>query len=578
MKIRTARRASQIFFVALLVWFCVVSTLGDRFWQLRGWPVNWLLDLDPLAGLATLLSTRTLYSGLLWGLATVGLTILLGRVFCGWLCPFGAMHQFVGWLGRRRRKMKERVEANRYRPAQRIKYYILAAFLAAAALAPFGAGTLLIGLLDPLPLVYRSISLVVVPLADRLAGPVISPIPRFYEGAGLIAVVFGTALALNLWVPRFYCRFVCPLGALLGVLGRFALRRIGRTGEGCTGCLKCERNCEGACRPTGRIRISECVMCVNCLDDCAHGAIAYGTRPSAEGETLSPDLRRRGFILSTAAGLVAAPALRLGASTGPNWDPDLIRPPGSLAEEEFLARCIKCGQCMRVCPTNVIHPAGLESGLEGLWTPRLNFRIGTSGCQHTCIACGHLCPTAAIRPLSLDERRGSGSFAARGPVRVGTAFVDRGRCLPWAMDKPCIVCQENCPVSPKAIFTREVFTPVRGAASLTVARIEHRRFVLAGAAMGSERFGTGDYYALLPDGTRLRIAANGPDWIETDRAPAAAPGATLAVLIRLQQPVVDPRHCIGCGVCEHECPVLGRRAIRVSAENESREPHHRMVL
>jgi polyferredoxin len=580
MTIRTARRVSQIFFVVLLVWFCVAATLGDRFWQLRGWPVNWLLELDPLTGLATLLATRTLYSGLLWGLATVALTVVLGRVFCGWVCPFGAMHQFVGWLGRRRLRSKLRVEANRYRPAQRFKYYVLAAFLAAAALAPFGSGTLLIGLLDPLPLVQRSVGLVLLPLAERSGALALSPLPRVYDGAGLIAAVFATALALNLWVPRFYCRFVCPLGALLGLLGRFALWRIGRTEEGCTSCLKCERNCEGACRPTGRIQISECVMCVNCLDDCEHGAIAYRTRPSSEGEALLPDLRRRGFLLSAATGMLAAPTLRLGAATGPNWNPDLIRPPGALAEEEFLARCIKCGQCMRVCPTNVIGPAGLESGLEGLWTPRLNFRIGTSGCQHTCIACGQLCPTAAIRPLSLEERRGLQSFAGRGPVRIGTAFVDRGRCLPWAMDTPCIVCQENCPVSPKAIFTRDVFTPVRATAPATVARAEGSRIVLQGDPLVAGRFGTGDYHVLLPDGSRLRITANGPGWVETEPAPGPGTpvGSALAVQIRLQQPVVDPRHCIGCGVCEHECPVLGRRAIRVTAENESREPHHRMML
>ena len=55
MSIVTARRISQVFFVVLFFWFCVVSTLGDLPWQLRGWPVNWLLELDPLVGIATLL-------------------------------------------------------------------------------------------------------------------------------------------------------------------------------------------------------------------------------------------------------------------------------------------------------------------------------------------------------------------------------------------------------------------------------------------------------------------------------------------------------------------------------------------
>ncbi len=112
---------------------------------------------------------------------------------------------------------------------------------------------------------------------------------------------------------------------------------------------------------------------------------------------------------------------------------------------------------MRVCPTNVIQPAGIEGGLENLWTPVLNNRIGSSGCQLNCVACGQVCPTSAIRPITLAEKRGINEFAEAGPIKLGTAFVDRNRCLPWAMDKPCIVCEENCPVSPKAIFTREVF-------------------------------------------------------------------------------------------------------------------------
>ncbi len=509
MRIVTARRISQVFFVALFFWFCVVATLGDRFWQLRGWPVNWLLELDPLAGIATVLSTRTLYAGLLWGLATVALTLVSGRTFCGWICPFGALHQFLGYLDRRRKKLSAQLEANRYHPAQAIKYYILVFFLAAAVLLPGGfisSGSLLTGLLDPLPLIHRSVNLILLPLADRVGlGP--APLPRWYEGAGLIGAVFLIALLLNLWIPRFYCRFVCPLGALLGLLSRFAVWRIVRMEEECTGCGRCERHCEGACEPTRRMRISECVMCLNCLDECRHAAIDYAAYPSAAGEILLPDLSRRGFIVSAVSGVAAAPVIRLGGLTGPNWNPALIRPPGALPEEAFLSRCIRCGQCMRVCPTNVIHPTGFEAGIEGLWTPKLSFRAGTSGCQPTCIACGNLCPTAAIRPIGLDERLGRHAFAGRGPIRIGTAFVDRGRCLPWAMDRPCIVCQENCPVSPKAIFTREVFTAVRTSAPAELKSVDRGRLTLSSAALTAGNYGTGDYYVLLPNGPRLRISS-----------------------------------------------------------------------
>jgi ferredoxin len=239
---------------------------------------------------------------------------------------------------------------------------------------------------------------------------------------------------------------------------------------------------------------------------------------------------------------------------------------------------------MRVCPTNVIHPAGWSAGLEGVWTPVLNFRIGTSGCQQGCIACGNLCPTAAIRPISVDERRGQGAFADRGPIRIGTAFVDRGRCLPWAMDRPCIVCQENCPVSPKAIFTRDEFRPVVLSGELRVRSIDGNRILFDGPPIQPDRYSSGDYFLSVKrrnDGPPARLTAAAANSVTVTDHPilaTAESGDSITLLVRLQLPYVDPQSCIGCGVCEHECPVKGKRAIRITAENESRERHHRLIL
>ena len=83
----------------------------------------------------------------------------------------------------------------------------------------------------------------------------------------------------------------------------------------------------------------------------------------------------------------------------------MIRPPGSLTEDEFLGRCIKCAACMRVCPTNVLQPALLEGGIEGLWTPILKNQLGY--CEQNCVLCGQVCPTGAIRSISVQEKIGS---------------------------------------------------------------------------------------------------------------------------------------------------------------------------
>ena len=133
MKIVTTRRISQTFFFALFVWFCIVSTLGERFWQLRGWPVNWLLQLDPLAGLGLVLATHTLYAGLLWGVATLALTFVFGRFFCGWICPMGTLQQWIGYLSGRFLNTAQRIARNQPNPAQKLKYWLLLFLLSAAA-------------------------------------------------------------------------------------------------------------------------------------------------------------------------------------------------------------------------------------------------------------------------------------------------------------------------------------------------------------------------------------------------------------------------------------------------------------
>jgi polyferredoxin/ferredoxin len=635
------RRVAQVFFGALFLWFCVVSSLGEHWHQLRGWPINWFLQLDPLVALGTLLTTKTLYAGLIWAVLTISRTIALGRFFCGWVCPFGALHQFIGWLGRRRRKHAERVALNQYRGAQTIKYYLLGTLLSAAAgglvadlarfphdpTAPtgfalaagfsvlaalvirklagtwkrtisgvailvtvwcglsllvlpekFAASSLQTGLLDPIPLLQRSVNLVLLSAVNAGGGS-----NRIYVAGWSIALVFFAAVLLNLWIPRFYCRFICPLGALFGVLVRWTPWRIGKRQGECRECELCENNCEGACDPFGKIRLSECLLCMNCLKACRQAQMTYGPQRSGSGEIESSGVSRRGFMVAAFAGVASVPAIRLAGGLNQNWNSAVVRPPGALSEKEFLDRCLKCGQCMRICPTNVIQPALLEAGPEGIWTPILNFRAGTSGCQLNCIACGNVCPTAAIRPMSLDEKLGRGEFASPGPIRMGTAFVDRGRCLPWAMDVPCIVCQENCPVSPKAIALREEFQiihdgtrRIRSATSTTVA--------LEGIPWRAGKLATGDYF-IRPESAseteRHLITENSAETITIAAASAwpeaTAPAGRAVVEVRLQKPVIDPDRCIGCGVCQHECPVSGLRAIRVTAENESRTNRHSLT-
>lgn len=503
MKIRTARRISQLFFFSLFLFFLAVADLR----YLKGYPVSLFLELDPLVAVATALASHTLYQGMLWSLVLLIPSILLGRIFCNWICPYGILHHFIGWaFGKGRKADNVRIEANRYRPLFQTKYVILAALLVAAVL-----GSVQVGLLDPICLFYRSMSTAILPTLNFVVPDSVYIRQAFHEGAWIIGFLLFALVAMNVIIPRFFCRVLCPLGAFLGSIATFSLWRIDRDPAKCVQCDACLKNCEGACDPHTHLRKSECFVCFNCLEDCPHDALSFRFMPSLAREMSAPAVPARRAVLGGLLGFSFFGFARFSGASDRNFNKKVIRPPGSVEEKEFLTRCIKCDQCIRVCPTNVLQPALLTAGVEGIWTPILNNKLGY--CELNCTLCGQVCPTGAIQSISIEEKTGVGSHAAQGPVRLGTAFYDHGRCLPWSMETPCVVCEEVCPVSPKAIFSREVTLTKR-------------------------------------DGTP----------------------------ITLRQPYVDPSKCIGCGICEHECPVADEAAIRVTAIGETRSRERRLLM
>jgi polyferredoxin/formate hydrogenlyase subunit 6/NADH:ubiquinone oxidoreductase subunit I len=582
LRITTIRIIVQSAIFGMFLSFLFLTTFAnlDALPGLRLW-VSKILEVDPLVAIATAVTTHTLYKGLLWSLVILIPTLFLGRLFCNWVCPYGTLHQFVGWVFRKLRP-KETIEINRYRDYQQVKYFILAGM---GVVAIFGS--LQIGLLDPICLIYRSFTTALLPAANVPTQYFFGDY-RLHQGGFLIgAVIFGL-VAMNLVIPRFFCRVLCPLGALLGVLSRFAWWRIDRDPVKCTDCDLCLRNCEAACDPHKDLRKSECFVCFNCMEDCPEDALSFAFLPHKKSEVTDPDVSRRKLIFAALLGALCYPFARASGKSTRDFSTKVIRPPGSVEELEFLERCIKCDQCIRVCPTNVLQPAMFESGLEGLWTPIMNFRVGH--CQLNCTACGPVCPTGAIQRISVDEKLGTGAFAEAGPVVLGTAHFDTGRCLPYSKNIPCVVCEEVCPTRPKAIFTERQMRTVRDGKKQVTASSDRtvtvRQWPQLGRTIGEPA--VFDPQAYVGDETTTyhvfvrhldgmtetqRVVGNDIDtlMIEGRFARPPAPDATVVLKMAFKVPYIDTELCIGCGLCERECPVTGdRRAVYVTSEGETR--------
>jgi len=462
--LRRLRRISQFTFLGLFLFLLFQSEFRGSF--SRGaadtvrldYPVSIFLELDPLVAFSTALSTHALYGNVIWALLLIAGTIVIGRFFCGWVCPMGTInHLFSSY--KPERKGKRRVDANRYKKWMSIKYYLLFALIAMALLTSMQAG-----LLDPIPFLVRSLAVSILPgisfglrtgldflygtniaslqwLADagyRVFGTSLLSIkPQYYYFGFVLGAVFLAVAVLNRFVTRFWCRGVCPLGALLGLLSRWSIFGMEKNHSRCDDCNRCLLHCQGACDPQGKVpwRQAECHLCMNCEAACPEDVIRFRFFPKTEAINPLPDLRRRRALESVAAGMVVLPLVRASTGLAKDYHAGVIRPPGSVDETDFLARCLRCGECMKVCPTNAIQPALFESGLEGLWTPMLKMRVGY--CEYSCVLCSQVCPTGAIWKITEAEKlgkaaAGDGSAAGRktaGPVKIGTAFYDQGRCL-----------------------------------------------------------------------------------------------------------------------------------------------------
>lgn len=502
------RRISQILFLILFFYllFGVGASVAEDFNY-----SDYFFFFDPFLLIINTIATLSLTKIFLLSMIPVILTLVFGRFFCGWICPFGTINHFFSWIFEKKREKKAIIN----KKLLKVKYIILIILIIMALF-----GTNISGWFDPFSILTRSSSLALNPSTNYildttlksggkekgLLSKTIKPIydfsrkniqtikQRLYSQSVLIGLLFLLIVGLNYYKRRFYCNYICPLGAFYGFIGRFSFLNLEVVENSCKSCNICSDNCTYHGSPFKDYLKSECMVCYNCERDCPTSAIETEFGLPGKSSINSIDLSRRKIAGSIISGVFFASLSPISVTAGKKTH-SFERPPGSVKESDFLDRCIRCGECMQACPTNFIQPALFETGVAGIWTPVLEPASGY--CEYECNRCTQVCPTNALEKLSIKEKKA---------FKIGTAVIDKNRCYTYTDGYNCAVCEEHCPIPEKAIRFREV----------EIWNFEGKK-------------------------------------------------------VKVKQIYVIPDLCIGCGICENVCPRSDAPGIVNTSEEEQRE-------
>ena len=363
---------------------------------------------------------RLLYGAGLGAALTVGaivvLTLLFGRFYCAFLCPFGILQDLIGGVSRRKCTKLPDLAKTRYAVAA-----LAWGMLAAGSALPFL-------LLDP----YSNFG-------------------RIF-GAGLTvggALPLVAIAVLAVWKKRIFCVSVCPVGTLLGVFGRFSLFRL-KLNDSCVKCGSCVKNCPAGCidLETGKLDNERCVRCLNCISVCKLHGVGFALPKRGEirfDGSRRAALAKLGAVVAGAAAGIALAKTRAAARALAAMDALKrklgILPPGALDAGRFAARCTACQLCVANCPRKIIVPAPGGDGPVAL-------DLARGACDYDCSRCSQICPTGALTSLTLAKKR---------RLKIAEAQFDPKKCLVFQEGEQCGKCAKACPTG--AITLRKTGAP-----------------------------------------------------------------------------------------------------------------------
>lgn len=492
--------------VAIMCYTLITLLFLDFTGTLHTW-FGWLAKIQFLPALLALNIGVVLF--------LIGLTFLLGRVYCSIICPLGVFQDIISWVSGKQKKNRFR-----YSSAKNwLRYGVLGVFIVmmvagvnslAILIAPYSAyGRIASSLLAP---VWQLGNNLLAYFAERMNSYAFYEVDVWTKGLStlIIAVVTFTVLGILAWRNgRTYCNTICPVGTALGFISKYAIFKPVIDTSKCNGCGLCARNCKASCinSKEHEIDYSRCVACMNCLDKCKHGAIKYTKRTSPKNVSATEATKtqpitakqvnnaRRSFLSASAvfatASVLKAQEKKVDGGLATIEDKKIperenpIYPPGALSARNFVQHCTACQLCVSVCPNQVLRPS---DNLMTLMQPEMSYERGY--CRPECTKCSEVCPAGAIHPITTADK---------SATQIGHAVWIKENCVPLTDGIECGNCARHCPTG------------------------------------------------------AIQMVASDPEKPES-----------------LKIPIVNVEKCIGCGACENLCPSRPFSAIYVTGHQMHR--------
>ncbi len=453
------RKTVQLLFIAFFITLFLISRFPYETW-IEG---DLGLRFSPLLPIFSIIESFSFKYDYWPAWLILIATPFLGRFFCGWICPFGTLLD----VANRVFYLSHKKQDDRFPNLRYLKYAILIISIFSAFFA-FN----LWGYFDPLSLFNRSLSIFIYPfftlvveksllalsefsfletpaywLYDQFKEMIMPENQAYYQGIFWISVVILAIIGLEKISRRFWCRYLCPAGALLGLLSRrrFMERKVD---EACPDCNQCQIHCKMGAIAENDVYQSdktECIQCLNCSQYCPPKISAISYEWVKKPRLSTVNLERRQFLSSSVLSVATIGVLQLGLKNRAE-EKRQIRPPGILSEADFREKCIRCMACIRICESNggCLQPDHIRNHPLDLWLPVAVMREGY--CEYNCNLCSEVCPTDAIPLIPLKEKQ---------KYKMGLAYFVKDLCIPFVQNEDCIVCEEHCPMPDKAIKFEE---------------------------------------------------------------------------------------------------------------------------